>query len=217
MKHMITSALGVIGGAIATAFGGWSAGMTTLCIFMAIDYVTGLLVAGVFHTSNKSEHGRLDSRAGFKGLIRKGMTLLIVLIAARLDILLRTTFVRDATVIAFCANEALSIIENAGLMGVPIPAVIRRAIEALERKENNEDLTEEEAACHVTVRNPELHTEDAEGGALVCAATGAEDDGHPSSVASVRTGDTFPRGGRLGTGDAEDAGDAGDAEDGEDG
>lgn len=189
MKHMITSALGVIGGAIATAFGGWSAGMTTLCIFMAIDYVTGLLVAGVFHTSNKSEHGRLDSRAGFKGLLRKGMALLIVLIAARLDILFRTTIVRDATVIAFCANEALSIIENAGLMGVPIPAVIRRAIEALERKDN--DLTDEEAACHVTVRNPELHPAERE-------QRERWDD--PSTAAAV----PLPLAGEIRTGDAED-------------
>lgn len=162
MKHVITSTLGVVGGAIAAAFGGWGAGMTTLCIFMAIDYITGLLVAGVFHASKKSESGRLDSRAGFKGLIRKGMILLIVLIAARLDILLHTTIVRDAVVIAFCANEAISIIENAGLMGVPIPAALRRAIDALAQKGGaaetlSDELTPEETACHVTIRNPELH------------------------------------------------------------
>ena len=136
MKHYITYMLGVIGAGIAAAFGGWGAALTTLCIFMAVDYVTGLLVAGVFHASKKSESGRLDSRAGFTGLLRKGMILLIVLIAARLDILLNTTFVRDAVVIAFCANESISIVENAGLMGVPIPAALRRAIEALEAKGN---------------------------------------------------------------------------------
>ena len=167
MKHFLTSALGVVGGAIAAAFGGWGAGMSTLCIFMAIDYITGLLVAGVFHASKKSESGRLDSRAGFKGLLRKGMILLIVLIAARLDILLNTTIVRDAVVIAFCANEAISIVENAGLMGVPIPAALRRAIEALSQKGGaaescSDELTPEEAACHVTIRNPELHKDGGE-------------------------------------------------------
>ena len=140
MKHFLTSALGVIGAGIAAAFGGWGAAMTTLCIFMAVDYVTGLLVAGVFHASKKSESGRLDSRAGFTGLLRKGMILLIVLIAARLDILLNTTFVRDAVVIAFCANEAISIVENAGMMGVPIPAALRRAIEALEQNAENKKI-----------------------------------------------------------------------------
>lgn len=177
MKHYITYMLGVIGAGIAAAFGGWGAGMTTLCIFMAIDYITGLLVAGVFHASKKSESGRLDSRAGFKGLLRKGMILLIVLIAARLDIMLNTTIVRDAVVIAFCVNEVISIVENAGLMGVPIPAALRRAIEALEQKggaaaENNkintsiphadDDLTPEEADCRITVRNPELHKDGGE-------------------------------------------------------
>ena len=167
MKHYITYMLGVIGAGIAAAFGGWGAGMSTLCIFMAIDYITGLLVAGVFHASKKSESGRLDSRAGFKGLLRKGMILLIVLIAARLDILLNTTIVRDAVVIAFCANEAISIVENAGLMGVPIPAALRRAIDALSQKGGaaescSDELTPEEAACHVTIRNPELHKDGGE-------------------------------------------------------
>lgn len=134
MKDLICGALGVIGGAIASAFGGWGAAMTTLLIFMGIDYVTGLVVAGVFHASKKSETGALDSRAGLKGLCRKGMALLVVLVAARLDILLHSTFIRDAVVIAFCANEALSIVENAGLMGVPIPKVIKNAIEALKDK-----------------------------------------------------------------------------------
>jgi toxin secretion/phage lysis holin len=129
--------LGAIGGAIASLFGGWDASLTTLVIFMGIDYLTGLLVAGVFHTSTKSASGALESRAGFKGLCRKGMTLLIVLIACRLDIIVGTTFVRDAVVIGFIANETLSIVENAGLMGVPIPSVIVKAVEVLKKKEDS--------------------------------------------------------------------------------
>ena len=101
---------------------------------MGIDYLTGLLVAGVFHNSSKSETGALESRAGWKGLCRKGVTLLIVMIAARLDLILGTTVIRDAVVIAFVANETISIVENAGLMGVPIPAAIIRAIDVLNAK-----------------------------------------------------------------------------------
>ena len=74
--------MGVIGGGIASLFGGWDAALMTLLIFMGIDYLTGLLVAGVFSNSNKSENGSLESRAGWKGLCRKGVTLLIVLVAA---------------------------------------------------------------------------------------------------------------------------------------
>lgn len=134
MKNAICGILGMIGGAIASAFGGWSAGLTTLLIFMAIDYLSGLVVAGVFHRSPKSEGGALESRAGWKGLVRKGMTLLIVLIGCRLDIMLGIMYIRDAMIIAFIINELLSIIENAGLMGVPIPDALKNAIELLKNK-----------------------------------------------------------------------------------
>lgn len=134
MKNAICGFLGMIGGVIASAFGGWSAGLATLLIFMAIDYISGLIVAGVFHRSPKSEGGALESRAGWKGLVRKGMTLLIVLIGARLDILLGIMYIRDSLIIAFIINELLSIIENAGLMGVPIPDTLKNAIELLRNK-----------------------------------------------------------------------------------
>lgn len=134
MKSGILTVIGVVGGALASIFGGWNAAIGTLLIFMCIDYVTGLMVAGIFHHSTKSETGALESRAGWKGLCRKGMTLLIVIIAHRLDLMLGTTVIRDAVVIAFVANETISIVENAGLMGVPIPAAITRAIDVLNSK-----------------------------------------------------------------------------------
>ena len=139
MKNIICAIIGIIGSFIASAFGGWSAALTTLLIFMAIDYLSGLIVAGVFHASPKSENGTLESRAGWKGLIRKCMTLLAVLIGARLDILLGTSYIKDAMVIAFCVNELLSIIENWGLMGLPMPKVMSDAVELLKAKseENN--------------------------------------------------------------------------------
>lgn len=135
MKATIISALGVIGSFIAGLFGGWDASVITLLIFMLIDFISGLIVAGIFHKSKKSESGALESRAGWKGLIKKGMTLLIVVVANRLDIQLGTTYIRDAVCIAFICNEVISIIENAGLMGLPIPAVITNAIELLKNKE----------------------------------------------------------------------------------
>ena len=130
---VLYSIVGVIGGFIATMFGGWSEALITLIIFMSIDYITGLAVAGIFKKSKKSENGALESRAGFKGLCRKGVALLIVLIATRLDIMMSTTYIRDAVIIAFIANECISIIENAGLMGVPVPSVIARAIDVLRK------------------------------------------------------------------------------------
>lgn len=138
MKSTVTALIGLIGGLITSLFGGWDAALVTLVIFMGVDYITGLIVAGVFHNSEKTANGALESRAGWKGLCRKGVTLLVVLVACRLDMVMGSNFIRDAVVIAFIANETISIIENAGLMGIPIPSAIMRAIEILKNKADNE-------------------------------------------------------------------------------
>ncbi len=130
--------VGVIGGAIAGLFGGWDTALQTLVIFMAVDYITGLIVAGGFHTSPKTKTGTLESRAGWKGLCRKGVSLLVVLVACRLDAIIGSSFIRDATVIAFVCNETISIIENAGLMGVPIPAALTKAVDVLRQRAEEE-------------------------------------------------------------------------------
>ena len=142
MKSAFCAYIGILGSIIASAFGGWTASLTTLIIFMGIDYASGLIVAGVFHNSPKTESGALESRAGFKGLIRKFMILLFVLIGYRLDMAVGTAYIKDAVCIAFVANELISIVENAGLMGIPIPAVIGDAIDILNKKGNdkNEDV-----------------------------------------------------------------------------
>lgn len=135
MKSGICTGIGVVGGFIASLFGGWDAGLMTLIIFMAIDYISGLIVAGVFHNSKKTESGALESKAGWKGLCKKGMVLLFVLIAYRLDIIIGTSYIRDTVIIGFIANELISIVENAGLMGIPLPNVIKKAIDILTTKE----------------------------------------------------------------------------------
>lgn len=135
MKNAICTAVGIVGSVVASLFGGWTASLTTLVVFMGMDYFSGLIVAGVFHNSPKTETGALESRAGFKGLIRKMMTLVFVLIGHRLDIAVGTTYIRDAVCIAYIANELLSIVENAGLMGIPIPEPITNAIDILKKKD----------------------------------------------------------------------------------
>ena len=127
-----------VGGFICQLFGGWDSAMATLVIFMAIDYVMGVTVAGVFHSSPKSIGGTLESRAGWKGLCKKGMTLAVVLIAYRLDLALGLNFIRNAVIIGFMANELISVVENAGLMGVPLPVVINKAIDILTTKANTD-------------------------------------------------------------------------------
>lgn len=143
MKEGICTGIGVVGSFIASLFGGWDAALITLLIFMGIDYISGLTVAGVFHASKKTESGTLESRAGWKGLCRKCMTLLFVLVAYRLDIAIGVSYIRDAVIIGFMANELISIAENAGLMGVPLPTIITRAIDILTKK-SNEDANHEQ-------------------------------------------------------------------------
>ncbi|MBR2556141.1 MAG: phage holin family protein [Aeriscardovia sp.] len=138
-SQMISAMIGAIGALFTSLFGGWDTGMTTLIIFMAIDYLAGLVVAGVFKQSQKSDSGALESRAGWKGLCKKGMSLLFVLIAYRLDLMIGTDYIRDAVVIGFCANELISIVENAGLMGLPLPKPIMKALDVLRDKAEFED------------------------------------------------------------------------------
>ena len=131
IKIFILSGVACVGAAIASLLGGWTGAMTTLVILMLIDYVTGIIVAGVFHASPKSSGGALSSAVGFKGICRKFVILLIVVVACRVDLLLDTSIIRDATCIGFCANELVSITENAGLMGIPLPRKLVEAIEVL--------------------------------------------------------------------------------------
>ena len=131
IKIFILSGVACVGAAIASLFGGWNGAMTTLVILMLIDYVTGIIVAGVFHNSTKCSGGALSSAVGFKGICRKFVILLIVVVACRVDLLLDTNIIRDATCIGFCANELVSITENAGLMGIPLPRKLVEAVEVL--------------------------------------------------------------------------------------
>lgn len=139
LKEGICTTVGIVGSLIASLFGGWDNALATLLLFMAIDYVSGLIVAGIFHASKKTKTGALESRAGWKGLCRKAMTLLFVLIAYRLDLMLNVTYIKDAVIIGFITNELISIIENAGLMGLPLPAVINNAVHILVNKDKESE------------------------------------------------------------------------------
>ena len=131
IKIFILSGVACVGAAIASLLGGWTGAMTTLVILMLIDYITGIIVAGVFHNCPKCSGGALSSAVGFKGICRKFVILLIVVVACRVDLLLDTNIIRDATCIGFCVNELVSITENAGLMGIPLPRKLVEAIEVL--------------------------------------------------------------------------------------
>ncbi|WP_096199105.1 phage holin family protein [Bacillus sp. FJAT-45350] len=110
-------------------FGAWSVLLQVLIVFIIIDYVTGL-IAAVYS-------GKLSSKVGFKGIIKKVMILSIVTVAHGLDIILGGfNFLRDVVIYFYILNELLSIIENAGRIGLPLPNVIKKAVEVLKKKDD---------------------------------------------------------------------------------
>lgn len=128
MKETICTIAGLVGGFIAAIFGGWDSALVTLVIFMGIDFFIGVVTAAM----KKSKHtnsGGLSSKAGWFGLAKKVCTLLLIAVAVRMDILLDTTYIRDAVCI-----ELLSIVENTSLMGIPYPPAIKKAIDVLQTK-----------------------------------------------------------------------------------
>lgn len=131
---LFCSAIGILVSLFEAIFGKWTSPMITLLISMFADFITGIIVGAVFNNSPKSKSGALESRVGWKSLCRKSMILVFVLIGYRLDLAVGTAYIRDAVCIAFTTNEILSVVENAGLMGIPIPKVVINALEILKSR-----------------------------------------------------------------------------------
>ena len=134
MKNLFIILMGGVGAILSLMFGGLDDTMITLLIFLGIDLISGLITAGVFKKSNKTPTGGLSSEYGVKGISKKGLELLVVVIAVRLDIITGLNYFRDCTIFAICTNELISIIENLGLCGVPVPDAIKKAIDILNEK-----------------------------------------------------------------------------------
>ena len=128
-----------IGGFLIQLFGNFDSGLQTLLILIAIDYLTGLICALVFKKSCKSADGTFESKLCARGLIRKGCLLLVVIVGYRLDIVADTGgTIRNSVILFFIANEGLSIVENLGIMGVPLPTSIKNAFAALKSSDDDE-------------------------------------------------------------------------------
>ncbi|MDD4469068.1 MAG: phage holin family protein [Bacilli bacterium] len=142
VKNIIIMIFGSIGSLLSFLLGGFDSVMIALLIFMVIDFLSGLILAIVFKKSKKTESGRLSSQAGILGLTKKIFILFLVAVSTQLDIILGTTFIRDGTVIGFISMEGISIVENASLAGLPIPRVIKNALEIISKKEKDKDKDE---------------------------------------------------------------------------
>lgn len=123
--NWISNISATIGGAIVYLLGGWDILITALLILMCLDYVTGIL-KGLYIQ-------KLSSQAGFKGIIKKMFILVIVCLAVMCE-KIGVPAVREITIMFFAVNEGLSILENAGEIGLPIPETIKNALLQLREK-----------------------------------------------------------------------------------
>lgn len=123
-------------GALAGIFGEWSMLLTVLVIVMSLDYISGIIVAAAGR-SPKTDGGGLDSKAGFVGLAKKAVIVIVVLLATMLDRAISgdAMVFQTATASYYLANEALSVLENAALMGLPIPSVLKKSLEQMRDKD----------------------------------------------------------------------------------
>lgn len=146
LKLGIFTVGGWIGSIASVLLGGWTPGLTTLLIFMALDYITGLIIAIVFKKSPKTATGTLDSHAGFKGLCKKSIMLTMVLVGHRMDVTFSTDFVKNFTIYGLILVEFVSLTENWGLMGLYVPKVLVNMVDKLKKLEtsfDNKNLEEE--------------------------------------------------------------------------
>lgn len=116
----------LIGGLLIGFLGGWDIALQVLIIFVILDYITGIIAA--FYEKN------LNSEVGMWGIFRKIMLFIPIAVGYWLDTIMGVQVFRSLAIFFYVANEGLSLFENLGRMGVPIPAPLRAALEQMKQK-----------------------------------------------------------------------------------
>lgn len=138
IKNTVLAFLAGLASIFSETLGGWDSFLKALVMFMIADYITGMVVALVFHKSQKTKNGGASSSVGYKGIVKKMCIFILIALAVRVDELSGTHYVRSATIFFFLGNEGLSVIENLALMGVPYPEFVKKALEAIKEKGDNQ-------------------------------------------------------------------------------
>jgi len=124
----IAAVLGVVGATIVKALGGWDVALQVLVALIALDYLTGVIVA--------IAEKKLNSDVGFRGLLKKMMIFALVYVAVLVSSATGSDFIRLLVIMFYIANEAISVLENAGKLGVPYPKKLKELLEQL-KKDND--------------------------------------------------------------------------------
>lgn len=139
IKNVVLAIFAGIGSVFARWLGGWDWLLKTLIAFMVVDYITGIAVAFIFHKSKKTKNGSASSRECYKGIVKKMCILALVGLSVAVDHISGTNYVRNATIFFFIGNEGLSVIENIGLMGLKYPAFIKKSLEVIKEKSEDDE------------------------------------------------------------------------------
>ncbi|MBC9783558.1 phage holin family protein [Heliobacterium chlorum] len=136
----IKAGLALVGASLSYLIGGWKELLTVLAALVIIDYLTGMIAGAV--------EGKLSSEIGYKGAAKKVAIFMLVVVGHLADILMGDgSFIQDAVILFYAGNEALSIIENAGRIGIPVPGKLKKAVALLKARGESEDLKEEKQSA----------------------------------------------------------------------
>ena len=138
VKQAISLVIGALTTGVLKVIGEPTQDLKILLLLMVIDLIVGFTVSAVWHKSSKTKSGKVSSKVMFKGIVKKILTLVLVVVAYQIDILLGYNIIRHIAIIAFIVQEIISIIENIAITGIKTPDIITKALDVLERSVKDE-------------------------------------------------------------------------------
>ena len=133
VKQVISLVIGALTTGLLKVIGEPTQDLKILLLLMVIDLIVGFTVSAVWHKSSKTKSGKVSSKVMFKGIVKKILTLVLVVVAYQIDILLGYDVIRHVVIIAFVVQEIISVIENITITGIKAPDIITKALDVLER------------------------------------------------------------------------------------
>ena len=138
VKQVLSLVIGTLTTGLMKIIGEPTQDLMILLLLMVIDLIVGFTVSAVWHKSSKTKSGKVSSKVMFKGIVKKILTLVLVVVAYQIDILLGYDVIRHIAIIAFIVQEIISIIENIAITGIKAPDTITKALDILERSVKDE-------------------------------------------------------------------------------